>query len=148
MQGGALPPGFPHSGSAAVPAPNASPNAVGMSQSVSYANRLLLLSSSPLLSIYTMLLVEGKEAASSNPTPTPAPSESRRAQSTEESAMTAAAPSSTAASMTETAKAAAHQPPETTTVLAGVAVVPKEPQVHASQTVQLQIHLPDGQAVR
>ena len=115
---------------------------------MSYANRLLLLFLSPLLSIYTILLVEGKEAASSNPTPTPAPSESRRAQSTEESAMTAAAPSSTAASMTETAKAAAHQPPETTTVLAGVAVVPKEPQVHASQTVQLQIHLPDGQAVR
>ncbi len=95
-----------------------------------------------------VLLVEGKEAASSNPTPTPAPSESRPAQLIEESATTAAAPSTTAASMTETAKAAAHQPPENTTVPAGVAVVPKEPQVHASQTVQLQIHLPDGQAVR
>ncbi|KAL0025857.1 hypothetical protein WJX79_007375 [Trebouxia sp. C0005] len=91
-----------------------------------------------------------EEAASSNPTPTPAPSESRQAQSTEESALTAAAPSSSAASMTETPKVAAHQPqpPDTTTVPAGVAVVPKEPLVHSSQTVQLQIHLPDGQAVR
>ncbi|DBB04921.1 TPA: hypothetical protein ACH3X3_010203 [Trebouxia sp. C0006] len=117
-QGGSLPLRSPPSGSAAAPAPNASPNAVG------------------------------KEAASSNLTPTPALSESRPAQLIEESATTAAEPSTTAASMTETAKAAAHQPPENTTVPAGVAVVPKEPQVHASQTVQLQIHLPDGQAVR
>ena len=98
--------------------------------------------------IQFVLLVEGKEAASSNLTPTPALSESRPAQLIEESATTAAEPSTTAAFMTETAKAAAHQPPENTTVPAGVAVVPKEPQVHASQTVQLQIHLPDGQAVR
>ena len=50
--------------------------------------------------------------------------------------------------MTGTAEAAAQQPPATTTVPARIAVVPKEPLVHASQTVQLQIHLPDGQAVR
>ena len=94
-----------------------------------------------------MLLDEGKEAASS-PTPTPAPSESRPTQPIQESATTAAAPSAIAASMTVTGKAAAHQTPETTTVPAGVAVVPQEPQVHASETIQLQIHLPDGQAVR
>jgi len=105
-------------------------------------------------SIQSVLLVEGKEAASSNPAPTPAPSESRPAQLTEESATTAVAPSTpaasstTAVSMTGTAEAAAQQPPATTTVPARIAVVPKEPLVHASQTVQLQIHLPDGQAVR
>ncbi len=148
MQGGSLPLGSPHSGSAAAPASSASSNAEGMAQTMNYANRLLVLSLSPLLSIYTMLLVEGKEAASSNPTPTPAPSESRPAQLIEESASTAAAPSTTAASMTATPKAATHQPPATTTVPAGVAAPPDEPLVHASQTVQLQIHLPDGQAVR
>ena len=47
MQGGSLPLGFPNSGSAAAPAPNASSNAKGMTQTMSYANRLLVLSLSP-----------------------------------------------------------------------------------------------------
>ncbi|DBA79703.1 hypothetical protein WJX77_009871 [Trebouxia sp. C0004] len=90
----------------------------------------------------------GKEVTSSNPAPTLAPLESRPAPLTAESATTAVPASTTAVSMTETAKSAGQQPPATTPVPAGIAVVPKEPLVHASQTVQLQIHLPDGQAVR
>ncbi len=148
MQGGSLPLRSTPSGSAAAPAPNASPNAVGMALWATLRHFLCYAQAHDSAFIQFMLLVEGKEAASSNPTLIPAPSESRPAQLKNESATTAAAPSTSAASITETAKAADHQPPETSTVPAGVAVVPKEPQVHASQTIQLQIQLPDGQAVR